>query len=215
MEGKIKSLYIKSLQNCLLNQIRSQISKPSFTTWFENFSIVDLVHKKSIVFATDTLLKKEWIENRYKSLVLDALIKIEDADYDTVTFFVIEDSGKSDNSPQIESSAFGCLFEGVNNEFDEEYKDYIDSDELAQQSKLLREKIRENHIYTNELFEKINRGKIERLVTLEENILQIHSKQLEQDNIIDHMTILTTRLEAKVASLEKRIVYPSHSQDVE
>jgi len=208
----------------LLIQIAQSLSKPSFQTWFTNISInsVDLI-KNTIVFGTDSKFKKEWLETRYLKLLSATLQTITNIDF-TISFTVsLVSSRNSVNPPLILSSAFDFLFEGENNDYDEEYKDFIDSDELIQKSKLLSEKVRETQIYTNELFDKYFSDKAnkttgtveERLVKLEENTLQIQSKQLEQDTIIDHMTILTTRLEAKIASFEEHAVKPSHSQEVE
>jgi hypothetical protein len=45
----------------------------------------------------------------------------------------------------------------------------------------------------------------ERLSLIEKQILMIQQKDVERDRVIDHLAVVTTRLEAKVSSIQKHM----------
>lgn len=93
-EAKMKSEYLSTLHTKLLEEIKTQISTPSFETWFSGLSIEDVKDDNSIIFGTTTTIAKEWIEQVYITLIEKSLKFVTNTDFKA--YFVIRVKEKSD-----------------------------------------------------------------------------------------------------------------------
>ncbi|AIQ34041.1 hypothetical protein [Paenibacillus sp. FSL R5-0345] len=78
----LKIEYMKTLHTKLLDVIRNQLTIPAFYNYFTGFSIEDISSDVSIIFGTNTTLKKEILEFEYLSLLRTALTSITGVDYE-------------------------------------------------------------------------------------------------------------------------------------
>ncbi|UUZ84037.1 hypothetical protein LJK88_09885 [Paenibacillus sp. P26] len=92
-EIKLKSEYLTTLHTKLLKEIKTQISTPSFDTWFSGLSIEDLKDDNSIIFGTKTTMVKEWLEERYMSLIKKSLKTVTNIEFEVS--FVLRTTEKS------------------------------------------------------------------------------------------------------------------------
>ncbi|MEK4476294.1 hypothetical protein NSQ91_23920 [Paenibacillus sp. FSL R7-0048] len=72
----LKIEYMNTLHTKLLGVIRNQLTIPAFYTYFTGFSIEDISSDVSIIFGTNTTLKKEILESEYLSLLKTVLTSI-------------------------------------------------------------------------------------------------------------------------------------------
>lgn len=105
--------------------------------------------------------------------ILEVLKKLQDQQYQLI---IKMESMTSEPSSGIVSSAYDFLFEGENNDYDSEYADYISN---------CNKNVKELTIQ-------------ERLSQLEAKILALYDKQQDQDKLIDRLSALSTRLEARI-----------------
>ena len=94
-------------KNDLMEQIRNQL-KPEMTTLFFNTYIepleIESIDNTNVVFQTDTIYKKDMLEHRYSSLILNALQEITNRNF-TFSVNLLEKNTPTDsNSNQIISS---------------------------------------------------------------------------------------------------------------
>ena len=94
-------------KNDLMEQIRNQL-KPEMTTLFFNTYIepleIERIDNTNVVFQTDTIYKKDMLEHRYSSLILNALQEITNRNF-TFSVNLLEKNTPTDsNSNQIISS---------------------------------------------------------------------------------------------------------------
>lgn len=87
----LKIEYMKTLHAKLLNVMRNQLTIPVFYTYFTGFSIEDISSDVSIIFGTNTNLKKEKLESEYLSLLKAVLTSITRVDYE-ISFVVNEEN---------------------------------------------------------------------------------------------------------------------------
>jgi chromosomal replication initiation ATPase DnaA len=80
-EAKLKTEYLSGLHTKLLEEIKSQISTPSFETWFSDLTIEDLTEDNTIIFGTNTNWVKEWLEQRYMRLIEQSLRTVTKSDF--------------------------------------------------------------------------------------------------------------------------------------
>jgi len=64
----------EKLWNVVLGELELSLSKASFTTWFSNTSIHNIIHDQ-IVINVPNIFAKEWLEKKYKKDILDSIQK--------------------------------------------------------------------------------------------------------------------------------------------
>lgn len=69
-------LDIASLWRIALGEIELSVSKANFTTWFKNVTLQGR-HQDSVVIVTPNIFTREWLENKYHSVILEALQRID------------------------------------------------------------------------------------------------------------------------------------------
>ncbi|MED4780949.1 hypothetical protein [Brevibacillus choshinensis] len=123
-------------------------------------------------------------------------------------------SNHGDNATGIRLSGFEWLFEGRNNEYTVEYKEYLSDDGSDELLPLLEESKEQDTIFTDEhvianpnptpssdvVFEQ-SISIEDSISILEQVMIAFNDKQGEQDKLLNHICILITRLEAKVMRL--------------
>ncbi|SDI23980.1 chromosomal replication initiator protein DnaA [Alteribacillus persepolensis] len=79
---------IKDLWDQTLDVIRKKVSKPSFETWLKSTKATEL-HEDTIIITAPNEFARDWLENRYSSLISDTLQDITGADLN-VKFIIPE-----------------------------------------------------------------------------------------------------------------------------
>ncbi|MFD2334375.1 hypothetical protein ACFSR7_34460 [Cohnella sp. GCM10020058] len=122
-EARLKAQYEEKLLSKLLEALQHSVLETSFNNYMSNLSILSLEENSYIVFGTDSEIKRHLLETRYTRLIESLVSEISGSEY-KVTFVVANDDQK--NGPNhSKPTAFEFLFEGRNNEYDEDYKNYI------------------------------------------------------------------------------------------
>lgn len=93
-EDKLKLDYLAIMHKKLIEEIKMQISAPSFDTWFSDLTIEDLKDDNRIIFGTNTTLVKEWLEQRYMSLIEKSLRTVTNSNFKVS--FVLRKNENSD-----------------------------------------------------------------------------------------------------------------------
>lgn len=62
------------LWQAVLGEIEISLSKASFTTWFKNTTVLDLMEKE-IIIGVPNIFSKEWLEKKYQKIILDSVRK--------------------------------------------------------------------------------------------------------------------------------------------
>ena len=75
----------EDLWNIILGELELSISKASFTTWFSNTSIHDIINNQ-IVVNVPNVFAKEWLEKKYKKIILSSIQKY----YPEITSFLCQ-----------------------------------------------------------------------------------------------------------------------------
>lgn len=89
----------KELMNHLRNQLRPEMSKISFDTYV-NQTIIEKIDNSNIVFQVDTDYKKDMLEHRYASLILNALQDITNRNF-TFSVHSLEKYVKTDENTNV------------------------------------------------------------------------------------------------------------------
>ncbi|MBB3154489.1 hypothetical protein FHS16_004571 [Paenibacillus endophyticus] len=105
-----KTEYMKQLHTKLLDDSRNQFPTSVFNTYLKGLSIVDISSDESIVFGTNSNLKKERLESEYLSLLKTSLKNITHVNYEisfVVNDFDIPDSLEGKSTDELYELAFG------------------------------------------------------------------------------------------------------------
>ncbi len=89
----------KELMDQLRNQLRPEMSKISFDTYV-NQTIIEKIDNSNIVFQVDTDYKKDMLEHRYASLILNALQDITNRNF-TFSVHSLEKYVKTDENKNV------------------------------------------------------------------------------------------------------------------
>src|SRR3989338_2728746 len=68
---------LKKLWQSAPGEIKLQVSRPHFVTWFKNSNLLDKKDGAALI-AVPNNFAKEWIENKYYKIILGALRNIDD-----------------------------------------------------------------------------------------------------------------------------------------
>lgn len=66
---------LKETWQAALGELEVTLSKANFTTWFKNTSLHDVLGEKATI-SVPSAFAKEWLENKYKSQILETLKKL-------------------------------------------------------------------------------------------------------------------------------------------
>lgn len=84
-------------------QLKPEITELIFTTYIDTLTI-ESIDNSNIVFQTDTIYKKDMLENRYSSLILNALKDITNRNFTFSVNLLEKNTPTDENSNQIISS---------------------------------------------------------------------------------------------------------------
>lgn len=82
----------------VLEQLRSQLSKPTFEMWFKHTQVKSW-DNKSLLVSVPSEFTKDWLQTRYASLISSALQSVTNETYE-ISYFIEEDEKKTKAKPQ-------------------------------------------------------------------------------------------------------------------
>lgn len=102
---ELKSAYIKNLLTKLHGHIQSLVSAPLYETYFKGLNIQELTDDYKIVFGTESKMNMKWLDQRYSSMLIEALKIITGDDY-TISFEVNDMTKGKAEKPKVKKCVF-------------------------------------------------------------------------------------------------------------